>query len=352
MKKLLALILTLALAACLFAACGNNEQPNKESKTPDAPAAADGTLQSMISSDEEYVIVNCLNNIEYFNSQKYGWEMAGKLFGVKVSFTGPADDDINAMVSAFETAMAKEPAGICVWGYDAALDPYIKQAQAAGIPVVTYVGYSGETGDTYIGTSQHDLGYSGAKLYAEMLGGKGKVAIMTITGSAMFEERYQGFMDGFSEYPDIEVVAAGDTKADSVTAINAAKDIAIKYDDLNGFVCCDSTGASGAATALAELNLTGKVDVLGLDRNSDVLEMVQNGTITGTFAQNDISMSYWALVCLVTEAHIDMPLTADNAAAGAKVTPNYIYTSVNLVTKDNIDAYLEQNAIYATNGFN
>ena len=28
MKKLLALILTLALAACLFADCGNNAQPN------------------------------------------------------------------------------------------------------------------------------------------------------------------------------------------------------------------------------------------------------------------------------------------------------------------------------------
>jgi ribose transport system substrate-binding protein len=147
------------------------------------------------------------------------------------------------------------------------------------------------------------------------------------------------------------VVAYGDTKADSTTAVQAAKDIAIKYPDLKGFVCCDSTGASGAATALAELGLTGKVDVLGLDRNTDVLEMVKDGTITATLAQNDVSVAYWAFVCLFTENHANLPLSSDNAAAGAKVAPNYIYTSVNLITKDNVDYYLAANEVYATNGF-
>jgi len=363
MKKILALTLTAALLVCLLAGCGGGSSSASAETTTasaasettaaaSASAPAAGTLQSMISPDEEYIVVNCLNNIEYFNAHKYGWELAGKLFGVKTSFTGPADDDVNAMTSAFQTAMAKEPAGIAVWGYDSALDPYIKQAQDAGIPVVTFVGYSGETGDTYIGTSQYDLGYQGAKLYAEMIGGKGKVAILTITGSEMFEERCSGFKDGFAAYPDIEVVATGDTKADSNTAINAAKDIAIKYEDLNGFVCCDSTGAAGASTALSELGETGKVDVLGLDRNSDVLKMVQDGTITGTFAQNDVSMSYWAMLCLITKAHVDIPLTSDNAAAKAKVSPNDIYTSVNLITKDNVQYYLDENAAYAKNSFN
>ena len=120
---------------------------------------------------------------------------------------------------------------------------------------------------------------------------------------------------------------------------------------MTGYVCCDSTGAMGAATALNELGLTGQVDVLGLDRNSDTLEMVKNGTITGTLCQNDISMSYWAMIALVMEAHVDIPLTADNAAAEAKVTPNTIYTSVNLVTADNVDYYLEANELYATNSF-
>ena len=220
---------------------------------------------------------------------------------------------------------------------------------------MAYVGvvaaYLNAHGDTYIGTSQYDLGYEGAKKYAEMLGGKGKVAILTITGSDMFESRRKGFEDGFAEYPDITVVGVGDTKADSTTAVSAAKDLAVKNPDLNGFVCCDSTGAAGASTALSELGETGKVDVLGLDRNTDVLQMIQDGTITGSFAQNDISMSYWALVTLITEAHYDMPLTSDNKAAGVSVSPSYIYTSVNLITKDNVEYFLKENEVYATNNF-
>lgn len=355
-KKLLSTVLIGVMTVSLAAGCGNASSNASETNTGSAAGesatVAEGTLQSTISPDEEYIIVNCLNNIEYFNAHKYGWEKAGELFDVKVSFMGPANDDMNDMCTQLETAITKNPAGICVWGYDAALDPYIEKAQEAGIPIVTYVGSTEETGDTYIGTAQYDLGYEGGKQYAEMINGSGKVAILTITGSDMFEQRQEGFEDAFAEYPDIEVVAIGDTKADSETAISAAKDIAVKYQtDLTGFVCCDSTGTTGAATALNELGLTDEVDVLGLDRNTDTLELVKNGTITGTICQNDISMAYWALVCLITENHFDMPLSSDNQAAGVKVTPNTIYTSVNLVTSENVDYFMEENEVYATNGF-
>lgn len=314
-------------------------------------ASAAGTLLDDVDPNEEYIIVNCLNNIEYFNAHKYMWEKCGEIFGVKTSFTGPADDDMTVMCTAMDSAIAKNPAGICVWGYDAALDSYIEKAEEAGIPIVTYVGSTAEHGDTYIGTSQYDLGYDGGRLYAESIGGEGQVAILTILGSDMFEERAQGFRDAFAEFDGIEVVAEGDTKADATTAISAAKDIAIKYPDLRGYVCADSTGAQGAATALAELSLTGQVDVLGLDRNTETLQMVKDGTITGTLAQNDVSAAYWAFITLFTENHVEIPLSMDNAAAGAKVSPNYIYTSVNLITADNVDAYFEANDLYATNGF-
>lgn len=350
MKKLLSLILALAMIACLFVGCSGNQVP--AAPAANNAAAGDGTLQSMISPNEEYIVVNCLNNIEYWNAQKYGWEKAGELFGVKTSFVGPADGDVNAMISAMETSLAKEPAGICLFGFDEALSPYVDKAKDAGIPIVVYNGDIGRDDVTYVGTSAYDLGYQGAKLYAEMIGGKGKVAILTITGMKMHLDRTEGFEAGFAEYPDIEVVAIGDTQADTTIATSAAKDIAVKYEDLTGFVCTDSVGASGAATALAELGLTGKVDVLGLDRNTDALQLIQDGTITGSLCQNDISQAYWAMLCLIMDGHIDMALTTDNAAAKARVTPNALYTSVNLVTAENVQYYLDQNAIYATNGFN
>lgn len=353
MKKLFAMTTVIMLVLSLLAGCGAPAAAPQSSSDANnsAPAAASGTIWSGVDPNEEYIVVNCLNNIEYFNAHKYMWEQCGKMFGVKVSYTGPADDNMNVMCTAMDSAIAKKPAGICVWGYDAALDSYITKAQEAGIPVVTFVGSTTEHGDCYIGTSQYDLGYNGGKLYADSIGGQGEVAILTILGSDMFEERTQGFEDAFSEYPGITVVAYGDTKADATTAIEAAKDIAIKHPNLKGYVCTDSTGAQGAAAALSELGLTGKVDVLGLDRNTETLEMVKDGTITGTLAQNDVSVAYWAFMVLFTKNHVDMPLSTDNLKAGAKVDPNYIYTSVNLITKENVDYYLGANDVYATNSF-
>ncbi|NLH00604.1 MAG: hypothetical protein GX488_01670 [Clostridiales bacterium] len=75
--------------------------------------------------------------------------------------------------------------------------------------------------------------------------------------------------------------------------------------------------------------------------------MIKDGVITASIVQNDVSMAYWAMVSLITAKHYDMPLTSDNAAAGVKVAPNNIFTSVNLVTKDNVEYYLAENEIYA-----
>lgn len=354
MKKTIAIILTVALFAATFAGCsstsGTTNGGGDSAATNGSVSDVAGTILADVEEGETYIIVNCLNNIEYFNAHKYAWEQCGELFGVNVQFTGPADDDMVEMGSAFDSAIAQNPAGICVWGYDAALDSYIQKAQEEDIPVVTYVGSTDEQGDCYIGTAQYDLGYQGGKLYADSIGGEGKVSILSITGSDMFEERTRGFEDAFAEYPGIEVVAIGDTKADANTAVNVAKDIVVKNSDLKGFVCADSTGTQGASTALNELGVTG-VQVLGLDRNTETLEMVKDGTITGTLVQDDTYTAYWAFLVLFTENHVDLRLTTDDKAANAKSAPNAIYTSVNLVTVDNVDYYLDANETYATNKF-
>jgi ribose transport system substrate-binding protein len=341
MKKLL-LVLVVCLLVVSFAGCAA-----KDTSAQSTEMTGEGAFQG-ISSDEEYIIVNCLNNIEYFNAHKWGWDKAGEMFGVKTSFVGPMDGDTNAMVASFESAIAKSPAGICVWGWDPGLTPSVEKAMAAGIPVVTYVGDLPDSSRlTYIGSSQYDIGYIGAKKYADSIGGEGKVAIMTLPGNPMFEERTAGFEEGFAAYPGIEIVSYGDTKADTVTAISAAKDIITKNPDLKGFVCTDSTGAIGASTAVQEMNMLGKIDILGMDRNSDVLQMIKDGIITASIVQNDVSMAYWAMFSLITANHVDVPLTSDNKAAGVQAAPNKIFTSVNLVTAENVDYFLEQNELYA-----
>jgi len=45
----------------------------------------------------------------------------------------------------------------------------------------------------YVGSYQRDLGYMGGMGIAEALGGKGKIAILSIPGVQMFDDREAGY---------------------------------------------------------------------------------------------------------------------------------------------------------------
>jgi len=327
----------------LAVSCGS-DQPEVA-----APVADEGgmRIQDGISADESYIFVNCLGNIEFFNAHKYGWAKAGEQFGVQTSYIGPADFNIPAMIDAFNTAIAKNPSGIAVWGVDPSLIPVINRATELGIPVVTVVGDLPDSNRiAYVGSYQYDLGYAGGKGFAESIDGQGKVAILTLPGVSMFDDREQGFRDAFADYPDIEVVAVGDTKADSIVAVGAAKDIMVRFPDLAGFVGTDSTAAMGAAIAVEEAGKVGEIGVVGMDRNTDVLEKIRSGVISASVAQGDVMVPFWALQVLINHNHYNPKLTMDNKAADADFDPSVIYIPANYIDADNLDLYVQANEEY------
>ena len=94
------------------------------------------------TSDELYIFVSAMGNLEYFNALKYGWKWAGDALGVKAEYVGPAEIDANAEAAALDQAIARKPAGIAVFAWDPVLQPGIDKAIEAGIPVVTICGNS------------------------------------------------------------------------------------------------------------------------------------------------------------------------------------------------------------------
>lgn len=361
MKKAIPLLLSIIMLLGIFSSCTAPSTspaasapavsaPAASAPAASAPAAAQaGTLQSMIKSSDVYEVVCCINGIEYWNAHRYAWKKAGELYGVKTEWQGMDGDDVTQMSQLFDTTVAKNPAGIVVLGWDEGLAPSINKAEAAGIPVVCFSGdVVTSNRETWVGSDQHDLGYTGGKKWAEANGGKGKVAILTYPGKGLFDGRQKGFEDAFKEYPGIEVVAVGNTKTDQNTAVQAAKDILAAHPDLTGFVCTDATGPMGAATAIEEAGLTGKVQVVGLDRDTAMLQRIKEGSITGAIVQDDATMLYWALTVLVTAKYYDPTamLTTDNKAAGAKLTPNKISCAINYIDKSNVDLYIAANQEY------
>jgi len=342
MKHSIVFALHLLLVVILLAACA----PVPVTAPTQLPAGQ-ASGNNPANPNEEYIYVSAMGNLEFFNAHKYGWKWAGDALGVKTSYVGPAEVDVNAQVAAFDQAIAKKPAGIAVFAFDPVIAPQIDKAAAAGIPVVTILGDMPQSKRiAFVGSDQHQLGFVGGMHLAEALGGKGKVAILSLPGTAMFDAREQGFRDAFARYPDIEVVQVGDTKADTVTAVNVAKDIMQRNPDLVAFVGTDSTAGIGAATAVKEAGKVGQVKTVAMDRNSDVLQAIQEGTLTGTVAQDDAAMAFWALQVLYNYNHNQAPLTTDNAKAGVASGPFNVNMNANYIDKSNLQYFLDANKLY------
>ena len=335
LRKIASVVLVLMMLGVIFAGCASQQTA--------AEAGSDEASDGMPTEDELYIGVYCLGNLEYFYDHKIGLEAAGKMMGVQTKYVGPPDYDIDAMVAAFEQAIAENPAGIITFGAEDALLPVINKAEEAGIPVVTVDGdVSASKRTAFVGTGNYEAGYLGGTKLGEALDGKGKVAILTEPSVELHRERQSGYEDALDNFPDIEIVQIGDTKADPVQTVQVVAAILQKNPDLAGIGCTDAVGGAASATACEEAGVDGQIKILSMDRDRQVLEKIGKGTITGTIVQKSALMPFFALQIIYNMRHADIEITTDNEAAGLVVAPNKIDTGVIYVDKSNAEYFIRE----------
>ena len=332
MKKLIIPIVILAVV--MFA--------TSMSKRGGETERAAGPARQM--SDQLYVEVSALGNLDYFYDHKLGMKLAGEGLGVRTEYVGPAEYDIPAMITAFEQAMAKKNLkGIVVVGFEPALIPIINKAVDSGVPVVTVDADLPESKRiAFVGTGNVKAGYEGGAKLAELIGGKGKVALMTKPGQSNLDERIRGYKDAFAKYPGITLVQVVDTQSDAVIAAQVATAVLRRNPDLVGIGCVEAAGGTGAATAVKEAGLAGKVKIVAMDRGNEVLEQIGKGVISATVAQRTALMPYYAVEILHNLASQQIPITEDNAKAKVQASPSSIDTGVIVVDRSNYKYFLRK----------
>lgn len=305
-------------------------------------AAVVNTNKVLAKDKELYIEVSMLGSIDYFYDHKLGMKKVGEDLGVETRYMGPADWDLNAMSTAMEQAIAMQPDGIVVVGFDSSLNPIVNKAVDMGIPVVTV---DADLPDSkrlaFVGTGNKNAGYTGGQKLASLIGGKGKVAIMTKPGQSNLEERVRGYKEALSNYPDIEVVQVIDTKSDKVVAARAASLLLQKFPDLAGIACVEAAGGSGAATAVKEAGKAGEVEIVSMDRGSQILNEIKNGVISATLVQQTALMPYYAVEIMHNIANNHVPkISTNNEKAGIPGVPEVIDTGIIVVDKTNYEYFM------------
>jgi ribose transport system substrate-binding protein len=305
------------------------------------PLVAWNSSEAKDPKDQLYIEVSALGNLDYFYDHKLGMKLVGEALGVKTEYVGPADYDMNAMVAAFEQAIAKNPDGLVVVGFEPSLDGIVDKAVEAGIPVVT-VDADLPTSKrlAFVGTGNFNAGVIGGEKLADLIGGKGKVAVMLKVGQSNLEERLAGYKQSLAKYPDIELVQIADTQADVVAAAQAAAALMQKFPDLAGIGCVDATGGAAASTAVREAGKEGKVKIVSMDRGNEILEAIEEGIISASIVQQTALMPFYAVMIMYQLNNHNIDISTDNNAAGVMGIPAVVDTGVIVVDESNYKYFM------------
>ena len=176
---------------------------------------------------------------------------------------------------------------------------------------------------------------------AELIGYKGNVITSTWLGggqpSALANQ--EGCEDALAQYPDIKIVAKVDDQADAGVAAAQIGAALQANPDVVGIVGMQAPSGMGAATAVREAGLTDKVQIVSRDRDSGTLELIEDGEIAASFAQNSYVEGYIATKWLHDYANGNLKVIQDYKGGGVNPLPLNVDSGSIIITKDNVEQF-------------
>lgn len=245
----------------------------------------------------------------FWKSVEAGAKKAGQELGVEVIWKGPLkEDDKDQQIKVVEDFVTKKVSGIVLAPLDStALRAPVTEAQSAGIPVVIFDSALADVETvSFVATDNKAAGAMGGKKLGELLGGKGKVALLRyMEGSASTMEREAGFLESIKAFPGIEIVSDNQYGGATVeSAQSVAEGLINRFKTessfgVDGVFCPNESTAFGMLRALQEAGLAGKVKFVGFDASQPLVDGVKAGQIDGLVVQNPTKMGYLAVQTIV-----------------------------------------------------
>jgi len=182
----------------------------------------------------------------------------------------------------------------------------------------------------FVGADSHQGALATAKALYDA-GARKIVATTGTKGSSIAEDRIGGLKEFASQHPDFEVLQIQYGVELREDGIKATENYLSAYPGpgFDGIWNYDDGAAIGAAAALKQANLTGKVLVTGFDAEADGAQAIKAGDILADSGGQFIDGGFAYIM-------------AFDYLNGHKPKKPYVVMDYLLVTKDNADKYIEQ----------
>lgn len=315
-------------AAALLASC-DRETASTPTDAASRPAEVDKTLR--------IAVIPKGTTHEFWRTVEAGAARAATDLDVQMTFRGPErEDDRSQQISLIQNLIGSGRYDAIVLAPldDRALVGPVKEAKAAGIPVVIFdsgleptLASPGTDFVSFVATDNKEGGRLAGEALAAAMGHSGKALLLRYAeGSASTLLREQGFIDAISAHPGISLVDpkryAGATRA---TAQEAAENLLSAHPDIDGVFCSNESSTFGMLLALRSRGMAGRVKFVGFDSSDAFVDALRKGDMQAFVVQNPMRMGELALRAAVDHLR------------GLTVEPT-IDTGVGVVTLDNVDA--------------
>lgn len=218
----------------------------------------------------------------------------------------------------------------------------VDRASRQNIPVVIFdSGVDTQNFVAQVATDNYRGGQDGAERLAQILNGKGKVAMVAVLpGSASTMLREQGFEDTIRKnYPEIQIVDKRYGMADFAKSLAVTENMLTAHPDLAGLFASNESSAVGAAQALK--GRKGQVKLVGFDSSPTLLEDLEAGLIDSLVVQDPFRMGYESMQAAVTKLQGGTPRKINDLPPLVVTKENLHDPAVQKLLKPDLDKYLK-----------
>ncbi|WP_102958018.1 sugar ABC transporter substrate-binding protein [Mangrovicella endophytica] len=285
-RRVLAGLAALGLAAALPAGL---KPAHAQTAAPEG-----GTVAAVANPDKKEVRIAFLSfqNNPFWMPVTEGAKAANdylKPLGGTVDFVDLGNElSAEAVVSGIEGALAKQYDGIVVVPIFDGTARIINEAVDSGVPVISIVaeGAAPSKRVTFIGQNARAAGEQIGRFLVDKMGGKGTLGVITgYFGATQHNERMNGALDFIkANAPDIKILGPFENKDKAESAYSIVQDMQTANPDLS-MVYVTAGGPFGAAKAVKDLGLTGKVGVVGFDHTPENMGYLKSGEMVGLLDQ-------------------------------------------------------------------
>jgi len=292
-----------------------------------------------------------LKGIAYFNACEKGAEEAAKsLPGVNLHYDGPIEGKSDKQIELIESWILKKPDVIAISCNDPdELAPAIKKARAHGIHVITFdADANPKTSGREFLVNQalaSDIGETLVDVMAKEAGPSAETVVITSSLTSPNQQEWIKYMKQTiqSKYPKMKIDGIYPSAEDQQKAFTATQSALKAWPNVKGVWGISSTAFPGAADAILQAHLQGKVACTGLATPQPMKPFVDQGVVKTVVLWNAVDLGYLTVYAADALAHgkLKSGTTLDAGRLGKKVVSGdmVLLGKPTLFTKSNIGQF-------------